>query len=471
MLITKRRIAQKKIDPKITLKNKQIVFDLTYKTVSEIDESAQSDQYDFKVHEYCDRWCAKCSKIKKCYFNKQQELAKNFGEQLLNKTGENLLLSARLVFAMAEVIFNLAGNQKREKYQRKVNLNQSDFSLKDFTCFKLALDCGLEINRFLKEYISDLQQYQKVFKIVLTEEEVKDEIETLAWYYELISSSIERCLRERNLYEIADAKDKKEIEVSVDKIIELVQHCFRRSKNALESLIKKREGLKKTGTQLLELLNQAELSFKEEFGLIKGYNIFDVKLTDEHVKILEVFDEDKQEGLNLGLKYLEEHKDDFIIYGLIGDMYSSLGYFNEAIEYLKIGAHLNPNDSLIFFLLGFAYSKIGELDQSLLHLKRSEELDPENLETKRNIGWVMALIGFSRNENQKILTGKTIISSIVNEDPENVLAIVDLAQIFLMENNFNQACTYAELALSLQPDDSFVKMVCKNIYKVAKKNK
>ena len=460
-------------------KNGQLEPEPSDQEIDQLLDLAKNKKFEPGIYNYCDRWCEKCSDTEKCYMYAQKQLKKDLTPSPSPKTGEGSDEKDKNDF-MSEVMYSLKTTKKLIKTVMKrdgFNPDEIDENIEEnawdkdahkrydnVECLKLINDYSDEAHKFLEKYFTSQEQYKQQFNLELNQDDIKNEIETINWYHTFLPIKVWRCLYERESIEKEEDKELKEmVKEGLEKYFVLVEKCFNKSRQALSGLAQKRQDYGETAADLLNKLNLAEISFREEFNLPQGYNVMPPSFNNEQIAIMEKFNQSPEQGLEMALSYLAIHPNDKIINGVIGDMFINLGEFNKAIKYLETAARLNPNEHITHFLWGVALAKTGRFNQGLAKLQRAQALQPDDLEIKRNIGWITAMRGRYKDDKQEIEKGRNILKEVVEQEPENVVAMTDLGQSYLMAHNFDIAFEWMERAIKTEPDNEFVKMIHQDV--------
>ncbi len=460
-------------------KNGQLEPEPSDQEIDQLLDLAKNKKFEPGIYNYCDRWCEKCSDTEKCYMYAQKQLKKDLTPSPSPKTGEGSDEKDKNDF-MSEVMYSLKTTKKLIKTVMKrdgFNPDEIDENIEEnawdkdahkrydnVECLKLINDYSDEAHKFLEKYFTSQEQYKQQFNLELNQDDIKNEIETINWYHTFLPIKVWRCLYERESIEKEEDKELKEmVKEGLEKYFVLVEKCFNKSRQALSGLAQKRQDYGETAADLLNKFNLAEISFREEFNLPQGYNVMPPSFNNEQIAIMEKFNQSPEQGLEMALSYLAIHPNDKIINGVIGDMFINLGEFNKAIKYLETAARLNPNEHITHFLWGVALAKTGRFNQGLAKLQRAQALQPDDLEIKRNIGWITAMRGRYKDDKQEIEKGRNILKEVVEQEPENVVAMTDLGQSYLMAHNFDIAFEWMERAIKTEPDNEFVKMIHQDV--------
>ncbi len=446
--------------------------------VDQLLNLAKDKKFESGIYNYCDRWCEKCPDTEKCYLYAQEQMQKPKREQI-KKDKDNF---------MSEAMYSLKTTEKLIKTVMKrdgFNPDEIDENIEEnawdkdahkrydnVECLKLINDYSDEAHKFLEKYFTSQEQYKQQFNLELNQDDIKNEIETINWYHTFLPTKVWRCLYERESIDKEEDKELKEMaKEGLERYFALVEKCFNKSRQALSGLAQKRQDYGETAADLLNKLNLAEISFRQEFDLPQGYNVMPPSFNNEQIAIMEKFSQNPEQGLEMALLYLAAHPDDKIINGVIGDMFINLGEFSKAIKYLETAAKLNPNEHITHFLWGVALAKTGRFNKGLAKLQRAQELQPKDLEIKRNTGWVTAMRGRYKDDKQEIEKGRNILKEVVEQEPENVVAMTDLGQSYLMAHNFDAAFEWMDQAIKIEPDNDFVKMIHQDVIEMREQYK
>ncbi len=217
---------------------------------------------------------------------------------------------------------------------------------------------------------------------------------------------------------------------------------------------------------LIAQLDLLFLSFGEEFGLPRGYNLLPPQFSPEQIKIAETFKKDSPKGLKLAWRYLAQEPNNRITYALISDLYMSLGEHKKALLFLELGSRYNPNDYIIHYLWGVALAKVWRLHKSVEVLKRAIRLKSDDIEIQKNLGWSTVMLGRFRGDKKMLENGRNILKNALSHDPTNVLIMTDLSQSYLMEHKIYTAFKWAKRAFEIAPQDEFVQAIYQNLSEI-----
>ncbi|PKN75581.1 MAG: hypothetical protein CVU49_02465 [Candidatus Cloacimonetes bacterium HGW-Cloacimonetes-2] len=131
------------------------------------------------------------------------------------------------------------------------------------------------------------------------------------------------------------------------------------------------------------------------------------------------------------------------------------GNFSEAIEHLEFAYNQYPDNDLIARRLAMAYQRSGRIDDAIARYEQAIAANPTSTQAYLN---VVSLYRIKASEagsaavtaemNQKAID---LMNRLKNADPNNALAYLNLASIYLGSNRNNEAETNANLAISKDP--------------------
>jgi tetratricopeptide (TPR) repeat protein len=140
----------------------------------------------------------------------------------------------------------------------------------------------------------------------------------------------------------------------------------------------------------------------------------------------------------------------------LGDIYLTLGRLDLAESCINKAVARNPDNPGYHYLLGFAYSKRSEWEKAVREFEVSVKKKPDEAEYIRGLGWAV----FNRGDK---LQGLKYLKQAFALSPANANILLDLANAFLMNLDFNMARDCAKHALRLNPENALAKEVFENI--------
>jgi len=104
------------------------------------------------------------------------------------------------------------------------------------------------------------------------------------------------------------------------------------------------------------------------------------------------------------------------------------------------------------YMLGFIYSTQYRWREAIPEFEAAVEADPENTEFLRGLGWAQL------NDGDKD-KGMVCLHKAKALAPFDVTVLLDLAQAYLFNLDFDEAKRYARGAISLEPENAFAQKV------------
>ena len=145
-------------------------------------------------------------------------------------------------------------------------------------------------------------------------------------------------------------------------------------------------------------------------------------------------------------------------YNEMGRCHFLLGEDARADELYQKSLRLNPNYSRTHMFLGEMRYRRGKLDQALQSFAEAARLDDKNLEAKRNVGFLLALLGRRQEAIQANL-------SALQAQPGDPVLLARLASLYFGAGNYNTGLSYARKAYEVTPQrpgfDEFVEQLKK----------
>ena len=145
----------------------------------------------------------------------------------------------------------------------------------------------------------------------------------------------------------------------------------------------------------------------------------------------------------------------------LGDIYLTLKQPDQAESYIKKAIKRNPKKPEYHYLLGFVYSPQNRWAEAIHEFETAIESDPDNAEYLRGLGWAQFNGGDKIEGFESLMKAKEI-------DPLNVNILLDLANAYLFEMDFEEAKRYAKGAIYLKPGDAVAKKLFDKICQVQK---
>jgi tetratricopeptide (TPR) repeat protein len=136
----------------------------------------------------------------------------------------------------------------------------------------------------------------------------------------------------------------------------------------------------------------------------------------------------------------------------LADIYLTLKKPDLAEIHIKKAIAHNPNKPDYRGLLGFAYSTQDRWLEAVGEFEAANENDPDNTEILRGLGWAVVNAGDSSK-------GIAYLNKAKDLAPMDVNILLDLANAYLLAEDFVGAKRYARGAMLLEPDNVLAKKV------------
>ena len=135
---------------------------------------------------------------------------------------------------------------------------------KDSLCYKLAKNYMKKTSNFLKKFHQDRMALYGQLGMEIDFSEIKDEIETISWYFCLLPTKIWRYFYEKKSLSREKDKELKELMTEdLPKYYSLVTKCINQSLNAWQSLSVKKSDLFKECRLHIKLLEKIKIQFNK----------------------------------------------------------------------------------------------------------------------------------------------------------------------------------------------------------------
>ena len=127
--------------------------------------------------------------------------------------------------------------------------------------------------------------------------------------------------------------------------------------------------------------------------------------------------------------------------------------YNEALEILK---KIEIDDSRVFFLLGTIYSVMKNINLGEEFLIKASKLDNKNSSIFNNLANLMVVKGDLESAKKNYLTAIEI--------DQNIDSMSEIANIYINENNLDDAKRYLNMALEKDPEHKKSNFRLGNLY-------
>ena len=199
-----------------------------------------------------------------------------------------------------------------------------------------------------------------------------------------------------------------------------------------------------------------ETRHQDKVYLAKALEIFHKELTDQNNngsgwyhfgrahQLLGENDKAKKSYFTL----LSQHPDHYLANGQMGKISLDNGDYSSAIAFYKKCIQMDNNDPLIWNNIGTAFLHSGDAHSALNAYSTAISLNPYNTSALNNRG---ELLLYHFNEQE---AGKTDLLTCLTNDPNHILALHNLGNVSILENDLVLAEKYALRAIEV--DNSFI---------------
>nr|WP_324258537.1 adenylate/guanylate cyclase domain-containing protein [Cellvibrio fontiphilus] len=157
---------------------------------------------------------------------------------------------------------------------------------------------------------------------------------------------------------------------------------------------------------------------------------------------------------------LEQDSGSMKAYKAIGRIYSEMGKYNDAVKYLMTALSINAVDVAVIVELATVYNILGEKE-------RAEKLHLEAIR-KFPKSWIAYDgYGYFLFRNGKYHEAVDVYKKILGITPQNIVALNNIAAMYLLMANFDSAAEYLNMAASIEPDSEVFANIG-NMYYLAK---
>ena len=195
-------------------------------------------------------------------------------------------------------------------------------------------------------------------------------------------------------------------------------------------------------SSLFPIVEKCLTKFPED----RYHNFKDLRLTLE-----ELYKKDTGEYININPDDINIEFNEYEAKGL--SLYS-LGFYDEALQEYNKALTLRNNDSGLLNNLGSVYNKIGLFDKAINVFNRAITLSPENEASYINMFGAYYKKAITMNNPSIVDEGKKFVDKVLELNPNNVDAQLDLAlYIEMREKDSNNAINIFERLIKLDPNN------------------
>lgn len=154
------------------------------------------------------------------------------------------------------------------------------------------------------------------------------------------------------------------------------------------------------------------------------------------------------------------------------------GEFDKALPYLEKALKADPNSAVINGQLAEVHLRLRNIEQAEVYGKKAVEAEPTNLEYRSNLAGILAtlkkypeakeqyakiveleptntkaplLMGILEAEGGQVDKGIEVLNKLIQESPENFMALFYRARMYLEQENIEKAKADLDRALTLRP--------------------
>lgn len=140
----------------------------------------------------------------------------------------------------------------------------------------------------------------------------------------------------------------------------------------------------------------------------------------------------------------------------LGDIYLTLKRSDLAESYINKAIGYNPEKAGYHYMLGFVYSIQKQWEKAVREFQTAVNKKSNDAEHIRGLGWAV----FNGGDRLK---GMEYLQQACDLAPTNVNILLDLANVYLENLNFEKAQQYAKRALGLEPGNSLAQQVFEKV--------
>jgi tetratricopeptide (TPR) repeat protein len=146
----------------------------------------------------------------------------------------------------------------------------------------------------------------------------------------------------------------------------------------------------------------------------------------------------------------------------LGDIYLTLGQPDLAESHVKKAIKCNSEKPEYHYILGFAYSKQNHWEKAIREYEMAIGKTPDNAEYLRGLGWAVS-------NNGDMTKGIGYLQKAVALEPSNINILLDMANVYLLNLEFEKAKQASMQALELDPGHSLARLVFEKICEFQKR--
>ncbi|MCX7726683.1 MAG: tetratricopeptide repeat protein [Chitinispirillaceae bacterium] len=131
----------------------------------------------------------------------------------------------------------------------------------------------------------------------------------------------------------------------------------------------------------------------------------------------------------------------------LGQYYSNMGWFNEAIDIYKKASEYDPSNAALLLEYGNILYKKGEIKEASEIFKKLTEIHPERIEGWNNLGITLIEL------NDLIGASKAFVE-VLKLEPENPGALLNMGNIHFLQEKYTDSLAYFQKVCELRPDST-----------------
>jgi len=220
------------------------------------------------------------------------------------------------------------------------------------------------------------------------------------------------------------------------------------------------EGMSKGAPESSEISYAAAIVYYEKKDMDLALKNFKAVKSDTrfyqnsliHMAIIYYNNEDFDTGIDVLNKAMSEVDDsaklELIPY--LSSFYKEKKMTDEAIDLIRKGLKIDPENTALLFELGVIYDRIDETDLAIEQMQAILSLDTEHADALNYLGYTYADKGINLDE------AETMIKKALEYKPDNGYIIDSLGWVYFRQGLFEEALVQLKRAVALIPDDPIV---------------
>ncbi|MGM9479069.1 tetratricopeptide repeat protein [Pedobacter sp. GSP4] len=144
----------------------------------------------------------------------------------------------------------------------------------------------------------------------------------------------------------------------------------------------------------------------------------------------------------------------YIVWEQVINIQTLLGHYDEAVKVGDEALTIYPNQASLYYYMAYALFKTGKYDTALSNLKTSLQLDVENKSLQAQIYALQGDIFINQNN---FAQAKTAFEKAISIEPDNYLIMNNYAYYLALRNDdLSKAAKYAETAANAMPNNASI---------------